>query len=78
MAFFAGAFQLPWEDRRTADRVEETFRGSKSEYKRLGAIVIRATVVIGSEGVGDGKNNGALEICWIFWTFIKSWMDQHL
>ena len=42
--------------------VEETFRASKSENKRLGAIVTRTRVVIGNEGVVDGKNKGALEI----------------
>ena len=35
LVFFAGAFQLPWEDRRTADRVEVTFRASKSDNTRL-------------------------------------------
>ena len=48
--------------RRTADRVEVTFHASKSDNKRLGAIVTRTRVVIGNEGVRDEKNNGALEI----------------
>ena len=39
-----------------------TFRASKSDDKRLGAIVTRTKVVIGNEGGGDGKNHEALEI----------------
>ena len=39
-----------------------TFRASKSDNQRLGAIVTRTRAVIGNEGVGDGKNNGALEV----------------
>ena len=37
LVFFAGAFQLPWENRRTADRVEVTFRASKSGNKKVGS-----------------------------------------
>ena len=62
LVFFAGAFQLPWEDKRTAGRVEVTFRASKSDKKRFGAIMTRTRVVIGNEGVGDGKDNGALKV----------------
>ena len=39
-----------------------TFRASKSDKKKLGAIVTRTRVVIRNEGGGDGKDNGALEI----------------
>ena len=62
LVFFAAAFQLTWVHRRTADRVKVTFRASKSDGKRLGAIVTRTRVVIGNEGGGDGKNSEALKI----------------
>ena len=62
LVFFGGAFRLSREDRRTLDRVEVTFRASRSDNKRLGSIVIRTRVVIGNKGGVDGKNNGALEI----------------
>ena len=63
LVFFAGAFlQLPWEDRKTADRVEVMFRASKSDNKRLEANVTRTRIMIGNEGVGDRKYNGALDI----------------
>ena len=63
MAFFAKAYQLAWEDRRAADRVEVTFRASKSD-KRLGVIVKRTRVPVrtGKGRVGGVKSNGALEI----------------
>ena len=54
LLFFAEAFQLPWENRKIADRVEVTLRASDSDNKRVGAIVTRTRVVIGNEGVGDG------------------------
>ena len=62
LTFFAGAFQLAWEDRRAADRVEVTFRTSKSDNKRLRAIVTRTRVTTGKERVGGVKSHRALEI----------------
>ena len=39
-----------------------TFRASKSDDRRLGAIVTRTRVVMGNEGGRGGKKNAALEI----------------
>ena len=52
LSFFAGACRLAWDDRRAADRVEVTFRASKSDNKRLGAIVTRTRVTTGKGRVG--------------------------
>ena len=41
---------------------EVTFRPSKSDNKRLGAIVTRTRVTVGSEKARDAKSYGALEI----------------
>ena len=62
LVFFAGASQLAWNDRHVADRVEVTFRASKSDNKRLGAIVTRTSVTVGNEKARDVKSYGALEI----------------
>ena len=62
MVFFAGPLQLAWDDRRVADRVEVTFRASKSDNKRLGAIVSWASVMVGKENARNEKSYGALEI----------------
>ena len=58
LVFFAGASQLAWDDRRVADRIEVTFR----DNKRLGAIVARTRVTVGSEKARNEKSHGALEI----------------
>ena len=62
LVFFAGASQLAWDERRVADRVEVTFRASKSDNKRLGAIVTRTRVTVGNEKARNEKSDGALEI----------------
>ena len=62
LAFFSGAFQLAWEERRSADRVEVTFRASKSDSKRLGSIVTRTRVTKGKGRFWDVESLGALEI----------------
>ena len=62
LAFFSGAFQLAWEERRAADRVEVTFRASKSDSKRLGSIVTRTRVTKGKGRFWDVESLGALEI----------------
>ena len=41
LSFFLGVERLAWQDRRRADRVEITFRASKADQKRLGAVVSR-------------------------------------
>lgn len=38
LAFFEGARRLAWDERRRADRVEVTFRASKADQKRRGAV----------------------------------------
>ena len=55
LVFFAGASQLAWNDRHVADRVEVTFRASKSDNKRLGAIVTRTSVTVGNEKARNEK-----------------------
>eukprot|EP00904_Undaria_pinnatifida_P003784 jgi/Undpi1/13406/HiC_scaffold_8.g03065.m1 len=63
LVFFAGASQLAWDDRRIADRVEVTFRASKSDNKRLGATVTRTSVTVGKDQATRGVSGyGALEI----------------
>ena len=62
LVFFAGASQLAWDDRRVADRVQVTFRASKSDNKRLGAIVTKTRVTVGGEKARNEKSYGALEI----------------
>ena len=62
MALFSGAFQLAWEKRRSADRVEVTFRASQSDSKRLGSIATRTRVTKGKGRFWDVKSHGALEI----------------
>ena len=62
MVFFAGASQLAWDDRRVADRGEVTFRASTSDNKRLGAIVTRTRVTVGSQKTRNEKSYGALAI----------------
>ena len=44
LVFFKGVERLAWEVRRGADRVEVTFRASKADQKRVGAVVTRAGV----------------------------------
>ena len=60
--FFSGAFQLAWEERRSADRVEATFRASKSDAKMSGSIVTRTRVTKGKGSFWGVKSHGALEI----------------
>ena len=62
LTFLARAFQLAWEDRRAADRIEVTFHASKVDNKRLRAIVTRTRVTTGKGRVGGVKSHGALEI----------------
>ena len=59
LVFFAGASQSEWDDRRVADRVEVTFRASKSDSMRLGAIVTRTTVSVGNEKTKNEELRGA-------------------
>ena len=62
LVFFVGASKLAWDDRRVADRAEVTFRASKSDHKKLGAIATRTSVTVGNEKVRNEKSYGAVEI----------------
>ena len=62
LVFFAGSSHLAWDDTREADRVEATFRASKSNNKRLGAIVTRTRVTVRNEKARNENSYGALEI----------------
>ena len=61
LVFLAGASRLAEDDGRVADR-EVTFRASKSDNKRLRAIVTRTSVTVGNEKARNEKRYGALEI----------------
>ncbi|CAB1118551.1 unnamed protein product [Ectocarpus sp. CCAP 1310/34] len=62
LVFFEGSCQLAWDERRRADRVEVTFRASKADQKRRGAIVTRERVMRDEEGGQMAEKIGALEI----------------
>ena len=62
IAFFEGATRLDESDRRRADRVEVTFRASKSDQKRQGAVVTRERVADRAGGNQVVRQMGALEI----------------
>ena len=69
LVFFAGASQLACDDRRVADRVEVTFRASKSDNKMLGVIVTRTSVTVGSEKAKDVTSYARWKLLWTSWTF---------
>ena len=54
LVFLAGASRLADDDGRVADR-EVTFRASKSDNKRLRAIVTRTSVTVGNEKARNEK-----------------------
>lgn len=60
-AFFAEASQLTWDERRVEDRLEVTFRASKSTNKRLVAVVAKTSVTVRKGKVTDVKSYVALE-----------------
>jgi len=61
LTFFLGERRLTDAERRQADRVEVSFRASKSDQKRQGAVVTRERVVDDTRGQSVEKM-GALEI----------------
>ena len=62
LAFFEGVRRLADSERRRADRVEVTFRASKPDQKRQGAVVTRERVIERAGGNQAVRQTGALEI----------------
>lgn len=62
LTFFVGPVQLEFSDRRKADRVEVRFRASKTDKKRLGAIVTRTKAKSTTDSMGNENIEGALEL----------------
>lgn len=62
LVFFERSQRLAWHERRRADKVEVTFRASKSDQQRRGAVVTRMRVapIVGQKE--NAERMGALEI----------------